>query len=125
LLGREQALVDQLQLLGFQVVALEDYTMGEKAWLLARAEAVVGASGAGLSNVVFCSPGCKVIELKTRTVPTPETWDIANRLDLEFFEVLPDKTEDAADPDAGISLESVMNTLDLAGLVRGTRRQMA
>jgi capsular polysaccharide biosynthesis protein len=115
----ELELLKRLLTFGFQPVALETLTMNEKAWLLGRAEAVIGLSGAGLSNVVFCSPNAKIIEIKSRAVPTPETWDLANRIGLEFFEVPPQQlreSEPSSSQAASISLDAVEATLELAGL---------
>ena len=46
---------------GFTSVALEDLTWSEQIDLISRAEAIVGASGAAWTNVVFCSPGAKCV----------------------------------------------------------------
>jgi hypothetical protein len=117
LTANEQDLLVRLQHLGFQVIAMEDYTLNEKAWLLQQAEMVIGPSGAGLNNVVFCNRGTKVIELRVRPYPTPETWDIANRCGLEFFEVLPENyvANGRGRPMGSVSVQSVLETLETAG----------
>lgn len=48
---------------GFEDVALEELSFEAQVALFAECEAVVGAHGAGLSNVVFSPPGCKVVEI--------------------------------------------------------------
>jgi capsular polysaccharide biosynthesis protein len=46
---------------GFISVALEELTWSEQIDVMSRAEAVVGASGAAWTNVIFCSPGTKCL----------------------------------------------------------------
>jgi capsular polysaccharide biosynthesis protein len=46
---------------GFISVSLEDMTWLEQIDLISRAEAIVGASGAAWTNVIFCSRGTKCV----------------------------------------------------------------
>ncbi len=48
---------------GFQSVRLEDLSMAEQIALFSSAEAVIGAHGAGFTNLVFAPAGCKILEL--------------------------------------------------------------
>lgn len=48
---------------GFESVELEDLDVVGQASLFASAEAIVAPHGAGLTNLVFCSRGTKVLEL--------------------------------------------------------------
>lgn len=60
----EEELVSMLSSdFGFTSVTLSSVTFREQARMFAEAEAVIGAHGAGLSNVVFCDPGTVVIEM--------------------------------------------------------------
>ena len=52
--------------LGFQIVAPETLTVDEQIALFARAEAVVGFTGAAFANVIHCSPGAKIVEIQTK-----------------------------------------------------------
>ena len=51
---------------GFKIVFAEEYTALEQIHLFKDAEAVMGLHGAGLSNMLFCKEGTKVIELRQR-----------------------------------------------------------
>lgn len=62
-LVNEQELLGILEDLGFENVFLEDYTVAEQAKLFSEASCVVAPHGAGLTNIVFCQEGTKVIEL--------------------------------------------------------------
>jgi len=49
---------------GFQIVRPERMTVADQIRLFAEAEAIVGPTGAGLTNAVFAAPGCKVVEIQ-------------------------------------------------------------
>lgn len=117
--SNEDRLTAQLRKRGFEPVAMEDFSIREKAWLLGQAEAVLSVSGAGLSNVVFCKPGTKVVEIRVRPFPVKEQWAIANRCDLDYYDVLPAETirpNGTAEIGGKASDESIFATLDMAGL---------
>jgi capsular polysaccharide biosynthesis protein len=126
LLEGEEKLIGQLTRYGFQPLAMENYSLREKAWLLGRAEAIIGPSGGGLANVVFCSPGTKVIELRVQPVPVMEAWDIANRCKLDFYDVLPSGYGEGSTPATdqwgmvargSVADADILATLELAGLL--------
>lgn len=48
---------------GFQSVTLSGLSLGQQAALFHGADTIVAAHGAGLSNVIFCRRGARVIEL--------------------------------------------------------------
>lgn len=48
---------------GFEPVEAENLTVREQIDLFSEAEAVLGLHGAGLTNMIFASPGCKVLEI--------------------------------------------------------------
>jgi capsular polysaccharide biosynthesis protein len=48
---------------GFRSVELESMKVADQIRLFASADIVVGPHGAGLTNLMFCRPGTKVIEL--------------------------------------------------------------
>lgn len=119
LLEGEDELTARLRERGFVPMAMEKFTLREKAWLLGRAEAVLGPSGAGLCNIVFCRPGTKVVEIRVQPYPVMEPWDIANRCGLDFYDVLPvdyGRDQKSMVAKGAVSNEDVFATLDLAGL---------
>lgn len=62
----EDSLFEALEPMGFERIAPETLPFEEQVRTFASAEIVVGASGAALTNLLFCSPGATVIE----TCPT-------------------------------------------------------
>ena len=56
-------LIQHLEANNFTVVRPEKLSVAEQAKMFARASVVLGPHGAGFSNIVFCQPGTRVIEL--------------------------------------------------------------
>lgn len=54
---------------GFKRYILGDMSIIEQITLFNNAEIIIGEHGAGLANVLFCNPTCKVIELFHHFVP--------------------------------------------------------
>ncbi len=57
----EDEVAEALSARGFQVVEPERLSLGEQVTLYSRASMVVGATGAGLANLVFCQPDCPAV----------------------------------------------------------------
>jgi capsular polysaccharide biosynthesis protein len=61
--SNEKEIEETLELIGFQIIDCNEMTLFEQFKAFREAEIVVGPHGAGLSNVIFCEPGVKIIEL--------------------------------------------------------------
>ena len=59
----ENELVEQLSVNNWVIVHLENLNLYEQFKLFASAKVVAGLHGAGLSGIVWLSPGCKVVEI--------------------------------------------------------------
>lgn len=57
----EEDVVRVFSAYGFELVSPEKLSVAEQVWMFSRAEWVAGCTGAAFTNVLFCSPGCKVI----------------------------------------------------------------
>ena len=66
----------------FETVYLEGMSIVEQILLFQTAEFVVGVHGAGLTNLVFCEPGTKVIEFMPSAEIRPFFWLISQKLDM-------------------------------------------
>ncbi len=73
----EAELVAALAARGFEPVLLGAMTVPEQAALFASAAWIVAPHGAGLSNLVFASPGTTVLELFPRSYGTPAYYVVA------------------------------------------------
>jgi len=80
----EGEILDLLKQYGFIAVKLESLAFTEQVELFRDAEIVVGASGSGLANLVFCSKGTKVIELFP-TSTADANFRLSRTLNLDYF----------------------------------------
>lgn len=59
----EEVVVSYLVSKGFSCIQLETYSVAKQIKIFSNAEIVIGAHGAALTNIIFCKPETKVIEL--------------------------------------------------------------
>ncbi|MTV50383.1 DUF563 domain-containing protein [Heliobacillus mobilis] len=83
-LENEKALEDRLSSLGFERVDLETLPVLEQIRLFANANVVIAPHGAGLTNLVFCRPGTKVIELFGPKYINNVFWALSNQIELDY-----------------------------------------
>ncbi len=69
---------------GFQSVILESMSIAEQAHLFSKAEAIVSPHGAGLTNIVFCEKGTKVIEFFSKHIKN-YYWLLSNQCNLDYY----------------------------------------
>jgi capsular polysaccharide biosynthesis protein len=84
----EAEVIDLLTRFGFKVVTLETLSVVEQAVLLSQAQVVVAPHGGGLTNLAFCAPGTKVIELFSPNYIYPCYWLVSNLAQLEYYYLL-------------------------------------
>jgi capsular polysaccharide biosynthesis protein len=58
--------------------------LAEQIAVFSRAECVVGPHGAGLTNLTFCRPGTKVVEIGTPYRPWACFYEIAHHRGLDY-----------------------------------------
>lgn len=112
----EEALMGVLERFGFVRVLLEDYGIAEKVALFDQAEIVLGPEGAGLTNIVFCRPGAAVVEMVIRGIVDLHIWDIANRVEVDFYPLFFGDPIDFQLYGAPVDPDRVVETLHLAGI---------
>jgi len=80
----EPEVAELLEACGFRRVSPESLTVAEQAAIFAAARIVVAPHGAGLTNLVFCSPGTKVIEFFSPDHPNACYWIISQHMNLDY-----------------------------------------
>jgi capsular polysaccharide biosynthesis protein len=111
---------------GFEVIKSEGLSMWEQAELMASCEAVVAPHGGGLSNLVFCRPGTKVIEIFSPELVAGYFWKLCNQLNLDYYYILGHGLPETQDEDYQqtwnpradivVDLSSLRETLEMSGL---------
>jgi hypothetical protein len=80
--ANEEELMPALEKFGFQIYDFDD--VEDEAAFFSECSIVVGAHGAGLTNLVFCSPGTKVLELIPSDHVHPYYYTIATSADADY-----------------------------------------
>lgn len=81
----EDEIIKILDKFGFKTVVLESMSVIDQAALMANAKVIISPHGGGLSNLVFCSPGTKVIEIFSPKYVYPCYWLVSNLVELEYY----------------------------------------
>lgn len=85
LVSNEEEVMKLLEFYGFTRVVLKPLSVSEKIDLFQSAEVIISPHGAGLSNLVFCNPGTKVIELFNANWMLPCYWMICEHIGLDYY----------------------------------------
>lgn len=88
----EKQVMEFLQKFGFQSVVLESLPISKQVDLLANAEVLISPHGAGLTNIIFCSPGTKIIEIFSPIYVIRTYWVISNHCQLDYYYILGEKS---------------------------------
>ncbi len=88
---------DLLSSFGIESIVLEDYPLTEQIQIFKNAELVVAVHGAGLTNILFCRPDTKIIEILPPLCATPAFFKIAIANDLQYRYFIA-KDEEISDP---------------------------
>ena len=83
-IANEEAFAAYLEALDYQTFTASDLSVAAQARLFRSATSIVSLHGAGLTNVVFCKPGCKVLEIVPENYGMPTFWILANGKSVDF-----------------------------------------
>jgi capsular polysaccharide biosynthesis protein len=67
---------------------METMSVPQQAAVLAACDVVIGPHGGGMSNLVFCTPGTKVVEIYSPELVATYFWRLSNRLGLDYYYML-------------------------------------
>jgi capsular polysaccharide biosynthesis protein len=84
----EGEVISVLKKHGFEVAAMETMSVPEQASVMAECDIVIGPHGGGMSNLVFCSPGTKVVEIYSPELVATYFWRLSNQLGLDYYYML-------------------------------------
>ena len=81
----EDEFLQELMRLGFEVVTPECLTLKEQVCTFQNAKVILGAFGAGLTNMLFCPPSSMILELQDPFfAPREWYWKLASTLGHEW-----------------------------------------
>ncbi len=121
----EDKVIDFLDKLGFKSVTLASMTVSEQISLFAGVDVIVAPHGAGLSNIVFCKPGTKIIELFSPKYVKPYYWCISNHIPLDYYLSIgkvDKRIEPCSSPEYmdnfSIDIENLSEVLSIANIIK-------
>ncbi|NES05722.1 MAG: DUF563 domain-containing protein [Okeania sp. SIO2F4] len=118
----EAEVVSVLEKFDFKIIILELMSVKQQALCFANAKVVVGPHGAGLTNLVFCSSGTKVIEFFDSEYVVKCYWLISNVCSLEHYHLIGDEFDDnfsgkPANKDILVNLQKLLDLMNLAKII--------
>jgi capsular polysaccharide biosynthesis protein len=81
----EDSILSLLEPYGFQTFFLEELSFAEQISLFSNAKCIVSPHGAGLTNLVFASPGAKIIEIYSPNYVSVSYWNISSQIGLDYY----------------------------------------
>lgn len=72
----------------FEIISASEYSVQEQAEIFRNAEIVAALHGSALSNLVFCEPGTKVIELLPGDYTNVVFWKLSSVMKLEYSAIV-------------------------------------
>jgi len=133
-ISNEDQLLPILFEAGFEKIFPETLSFDEQVALFQGAECIVGAHGAGLTNIIFSSPGSRLVEIRNSTYDQNEPyqaksgnifWRLSEFLGIEYhaFFAVPNGTAYRAPEAAGVESVRLPNlTVDIDSFGRLLRR---
>lgn len=73
---------------GFKTVYLEEMSVLEQVATFANAKVVIAPHGSGMTNLVFCSPDTKIVELFSPNYVRTDYWTLSHQLQLQHYYVV-------------------------------------
>ncbi|NER06643.1 MAG: DUF563 domain-containing protein, partial [Okeania sp. SIO3C4] len=119
----EEEVVNLLEKFGFVSLTLESMTIAEQVSYMAAAKVVISPHGAGLTNLVFCSPGTKVIEIFSPKYVNSLYWRISNFCSLSHYYLVGDFLDKEHlgkylwTPDIIVNLKQLLKIMELAKVI--------
>ncbi|MDY7003542.1 MAG: tetratricopeptide repeat protein, partial [Cyanobacteriota bacterium] len=118
----EDRVVSLLEKFGFVAVTLESMSIEEQALVMAGARVIVTPHGAGLTNLIFCNPGTKVIEIFSPQYINPGYSKVCSLYSLPHYHLICEDYKDDSSvehpwgPDIVVNLDRLLKILELAGV---------
>jgi hypothetical protein len=78
---------------GYDIVVPGEMTAREQMRVFGEASHVVGVHGAGLTNVLFCAPGARVLEILPALCAAPTYWVLSTQIGHRYHAVVADDPE--------------------------------
>ncbi len=111
----EDEIWPMLEARGFERTFMEDLSFEEQVELMRRTEFLVAPHGAGLTNMMFCAEGTKVVEIASPYFPNPNFYALSQAMGHSYYLV---PAEDHGDDpplerDMSVPFQGLREVLDM------------
>ena len=118
----EEELIALLDSFGFTSFCLETLSLLEQIDLFSQAKVIVAPHGAALTNLIFCNPGVKVIEIFAPSYHMTCYEDICDYYQLPYYSLVAEgivnpKCRRKYDRDINVNLNSLIELMKLANII--------
>lgn len=118
----EAEVIAFLQQFGFTALTLESLSIQEQANFMANTKVIISPHGAGLTNLVFCSPQTQVIEFLLPDWSLSCYWELSNLSACNYYCLLCEPSDPNRSPldfsqNIKVNLQSLLKVMKLAGIV--------
>lgn len=108
---------------GFRTVTLKHMTVDDQIRLFSSAKIIVAPHGAGLTNLVFCKPGTKIIEFFSPNYIDLSYWRLSSYASLDYYYLIGEGVRPPEfvnirilEDHITVGMERLAGTLKLAGI---------
>ena len=108
----EGRIIDWLKMQSFKIIDCGEMSVKDQAAAFAQAEMIVAPHGGALTNLLFCRPGTKVIELLSSEYPNPCYRDLCGVAELPYVGIIGNSQETETTCDLSDSSGAIQATLE-------------
>ena len=108
----EERIIDWLKTQGFEVIDCGKMSVKDQAAAFAHAELIVAPHGGALTNLIFCRPGTKIIELLSSEYPNPCYRDLCCVAKLPYIGIIGNSQKPKTTSDLSDSSGPIETTLE-------------
>jgi capsular polysaccharide biosynthesis protein len=87
-ISNEEEILPLLSSRGFARIALEEMSLSDQITLFSQAEAIIAPHGAGLTNLAWCAPKTKLLEIFSPLYVNLCYWAIASLTQADYYYLL-------------------------------------
>lgn len=120
----EEQVLNLLEPFRFKKITTSEYSVSEQIRIFSSAKIIISPHGANMTNILFCKPGTKVIELFSPGYVNPIYWVLSSHAELDYYYLIgngrrsSDYVFESArwSEDIEVDIDQLSRLLQLAGL---------
>lgn len=122
-LVNEEEIWSLLEPHGFQRVFMEDLTFQEQVKLMQETSVLLAPHGAGLTNMMFCPQGAKIVEIADLSFPNPNFYAVASAMKHQYWIINAQSVGEAHPLEKDMYVDPITIKEMLPSLIRTGKRE--